>query len=275
MPRTRADAVVVKIVGIMLVRNEDRFVEWAIRNAIGFCDEFLVCDHESQDGTAEILGRLEREFPTKFQVRRCRHSGESHAMLQPYIGTPTWVFGVDGDEIYDPAGLDRMRVRIAAGEFDDWWVVFGNVLNVRTLDEANARAEGHLAPPCRSMTKLYNFNAIDAWDGRIVERLHGGTIRFREGYDASLRLNLHESVAWKDADFRCLHLCFLRRSSRDANDSSPRQNIMDRHARSWRKTLARLRAAVTGRQAPDWKEEKYARGPLVSESIEAFLPGRT
>ncbi|MGH8047253.1 MAG: glycosyltransferase family 2 protein, partial [Chthoniobacterales bacterium] len=209
----------------MLVRNEDRFVEWAIRSAIDFCDEFLVCDHESQDETPVILGRLTREYTGKLKVRRCRDSGESHAMIQSYAGTPTWIFGVDGDEIYDRGALARLRKRMETGEFDRWWVLFGNVLNVKRLDEKTA--DGHLAPPCRSMTKLYNFAAIEEWSGRIVERLHGGRPRFRAGFHEELRLNLHEQSSWDASDFRCLHLCFLPRSSRESAGNKPRQNIMD------------------------------------------------
>ncbi len=263
-----------KIVGIMLVRNEDRFVEWAIRSAIGVCDEFLVCDHESSDETTAILGRLTQEFGPRLRVRRCRDSGESHRMIAGYAGTDTWVFGVDGDEIYDAAGLVRLRRRLEAGEFRAWWVLFGNVLNVRRFVPGTTLAEGHLAPPCRSMTKLYNFAAIENWSGRIVERLHGGEIRFRPGYDASQRHNLQDNTAWAEADFRCLHLCFLPRSSRDADASAPRANIMDRHALTPAKLLARLRALLGGPTAPDWKEQKYARGPLVSEDIAAFLTTR-
>jgi len=265
----------VKIVGIMLVRDEDRFVEWAIRSAIDFCDEFLVCDHESQDETTVILGRLAREYGRKLQVRRCRKSGDSHGMIQAYAGTPTWIFGVDGDEIYDPSALVRLRARLEAGEFDRWWAIFGNVLNVKSLDRDNATAQGHLAPPCRSMTKLYNFAAIDSWTGKIVERLHGGEIRFRPGFDAAMRLNLHDQTDWASADFRCLHLCFLERSSRDAGSSQARLNIMDRHAWSVGKMIARVRSLLGGRPAANWKEEKYARGPLVTEPIHAFLAARS
>ncbi|MDD5198730.1 MAG: hypothetical protein PHC88_02925 [Terrimicrobiaceae bacterium] len=263
-----------KIVGIMLVRDEDRFVEWAIRSAMDFCDEFLVCDHESSDETPVVLGRLAREYGRKLTLRRCRDSAESHRMIERYAGTATWIFGVDGDEIYDPAGLARLRARLEAGEFDAWWAVFGNVLNVKRLDLAAARAEGHLAPPCRSMTKLYNFAAIDSWDGKIVERLHGGDIRFRPGFAASQRLNLHDRSNWDDSDFRCLHLCFLDRSSRDAAGGRPRRNIMDRRAWTVGKLLARLRAMAGGRSGADWKEQKYARGPLVAERIAAFLSSR-
>jgi len=252
-----------RVVGIMLVRDEDRFVEWAIRSAIDFCDEFFVCDHESQDETPVILGRLAREYGPKLGVRRCRESGESHRMIQSFAGTATWVFGVDGDEIYDRVALARLRARLEAGEFDRWWALFGNVLNVKRLGGTDA--DGHLAPPCRSMTKLYNFALIDDWSGKIVERLHGGNIRFKPGFDESLRLNLHEQSTWAESDFRCLHMCFLDRSTREAKTGGPRKNIMDRHAWSLSKIVARLRGG------PDWKEQKYARGPLVTESIEPFL----
>lgn len=262
-----------KVVGIMLVRDEDRFVEWALRSAIDFCDEFLVFDHESRDETPAILGRLAREYGRKLTVRRGRDAGASHEMLQPYVGTPAWVFGVDGDEIYDRAGLARLRARLAAGTYDRWWALFGNVLNVKQLDLAAKTAEGHLAPPCRSMTKLYHFAALESWRGKIVERLHGGEIRFRAGHGEQLRLNLHEQASWAAADFRCLHLCFLDRSSREAPGVGPRRNIMDRHAWSWSKVASRVRGALGGRPAADWKEQKYARGPLVTESIAAFLPG--
>ena len=258
----------------MLVRDEDRFVEWAIRSAIDFCDEFFVCDHESRDETSVILGRLASEYGGKLTVRRCRNSAESHRMIQGYAGTPAWIFGVDGDEIYDRAGLSRLRARLESGEFDRWWTVFGNVLNVKKLDLAAATAEGHLAPPCRSMTKLYNFAAIREWSGKIVERLHGGSIRFKPGFDASLRMSLHERVDWSAADFRCLHLCFMERSSLDGANQKPRRNIMDRHAWSVEKLFSRLRAALGGKPQVDWKEQKYARGPLVSEDVAAFLSSR-
>ncbi len=256
----------------MLVRDEDRFIERALRNVVEFCDEVLVCDHASRDATPGILAGLAEEFGAKLRVRRARQPGESHEMIQPYAGAAAWIFGVDGDEIYDPAALARFRARLARGEFDRWWTVFGNVLNVTRLEDGFA--SGHLAPPCRSMTKLYNFAAIDAWDGPCVERLHGGTIRFREGFDATLRCDLHNQAAWEESDFRCLHLCFLDRSSIDPAGGGPRGNIMDRHAWDAGKIAAKVRGLVSGRAPANWKQEKYARGPVVTKPSGAFFPAQ-
>ena len=262
-----------RIVGILLVRDEDLFVERAVRNALDFCDEFLAVDNGSRDGTAEILGRLAGEFGGRLAYHRVGHPRVSHDLVAPLAGTDTWIFGVDGDEIYDPSGLRRMRTRLEAGEFDRDWVVFGNVLNVRQLDAEARTATGHLAPPCRSMTKLYNFRAIEAWHGPCHERLHGGRPVFREGFHEGLRRNLHESVSWDDAALRCLHLCFLRRSSAEPAEAKPRRNIMDRYARSWRQRADDLWRRLRGRDPVDWKEQRYGRGPLVTVSTGSFFPG--
>ncbi len=261
-----------QIVGICLVRNEDVYVERAVRNVLDFCDRVLVADHGSRDRTWEIVQGLAAHHD-KIECRRIRRTGDSHTWIQPFAGTRTWVFGVDGDEIYDPVGLARFRETLLGGELDRWWVVFGNVLNCMTIDRERNEATGYLAPPCRSMTKLYNFHAISRWDGPCLERLHGGTPVFREGFDASLRLNLHEQASWDESAYRCLHTCFLRRSSRD-REGRDRPNLMDLAARGF---LERIRLGFPWRRGPaapgKWKREKYMRGELVSKDASAFFPG--
>ncbi len=261
-----------RVVGILLVRDEDLFVEQAVRNVLGFCDQFLAVDNGSRDGTPDLLRRLSAESGGRLVYHRADHPRMSHDLVAPLAGTDTWIFGVDGDEIYDPAGLGRLRTRLEAGEFDRDWVIFGNVLNVRRLNAATGLAEGHLAPPCRSMTKLYNFRAIDAWLGPCHERLHGGRPVFRKGFHKGLRRNLHEMVPWEEADFRCLHLCFLRRSSADPTVSQPRRNIMDRYARRWRQRVDDWWRRVRGLKPVDWKEQRYGRGPLVKVDAAPFFP---
>ena len=258
-----------KIIGILLAKNEEFFVERAVQNALAFCDEFILVDNESTDRTFEILAGIQKTYPDKVHLHKYRKPGVSHDLIAGFAGTKTWIFGVDGDEIYDPIGLSRMRERVIGGEFDGSWCVFGNVLNVKSLESQSCRATGHLAPPCRSMTKLYNFAAIEAWDGPCQERLHGGTIRFREGYHAGLRYNFHEENEWEASDFRCLHLCFLKRSSVDL-EGRIRQNIMDRHSWHWEKIRDKFLAFLSGKKAPNWKEQKYARGPLVEKTVDAF-----
>ena len=80
-----------RIVGIVLVRNEDFFVGQAVRNVAAFCDTLLLCDHKSSDRTASILRELAAELPdTSFHA--VEHPRESHEFLKPFAGTRTWVF---------------------------------------------------------------------------------------------------------------------------------------------------------------------------------------
>jgi len=264
-----------QIVGIVLVRNEDVFVERAVRNVAGFCDRIHAVDHVSTDETWPILQSLQADFP-QLDVRRSHHAGESHALLEPYAGTKTWVFGVDGDELYDPARLERFRDELLGGTYDHAFKVASNVLNCVGLDEGRRIATGYMSPPSRSITKLYNFAAINEWRGDGAERLHGGSILFRDGYDEGAVDNLGERLTWDETPLRCLHACFLQRSTADQPRSGepharPILEETQLQDRSWRGALKRR---VRGRPLPDesaWKREKYMRGDLVSVDATPFF----
>ena len=106
-----------KIIGIVLIKDEDRFIESVLRNIMGFCDLVLVADNGSTDQTLPIIANLAREFP-KLQLTRITDLADSHRMIEGYANTPTWIFGVDGDGSYDPAGLAILREQLLAGQFD-------------------------------------------------------------------------------------------------------------------------------------------------------------
>jgi hypothetical protein len=194
-------------------------------------------------------------------------------MLQPFAGTHTWVLGVDGDEIYDPAGLAGFRAELARGDWDKWWVIFGNVLNCAELDETAKSAGGWLAPPCRSMTKLYNFAAIRCLDPNAKQRLMGRADVFQPEYHAGLRCELYKTTPWDKARFRCLHACFLPRSSAQKAGPRGRENLTELGRHSPAAWLRRGWARLHGRGAESiYKPEKYQRGPLVTVEAASFFP---
>ena len=261
-----------QIVGIVLVKNEDLHLERAVRNVLEFCDRIFIADHASSDRTPAIAQELAARH-SKIEGKVIGHPGESHDFLQPSVGTATWVFGVDGDELYDPIGLGKLRGELLGGTYDAWWMILGNVLNCDEVDAARKTASGWLAPPCRSITKLSNFSRIDSWRGDTPERLHGGSIVFREGCDASRRLNLFERHSWEDSPLRCLHTCFVPRSSLDSAQPLVRPNIMETYRA---RPLARIRRGVQrllGRRVEsDWKRSRYRRGERVTVDASAFFP---
>lgn len=257
-----------KIIGIVLVRNEDLHVERAVRNVAGFCDRIFLCDHESRDETPAILSRLSAEF-SHASLHLLNHPRESHDLLKPFCGTNTWVFGVDGDEIYDPQKLLRFRERVRSGEFQRVWRMKGNVLHCTALRDGLAK--GFSAPPSRSITKLYNFSAIRAWDGDTVERLHGGRIDFAEGWSDSMKRNLQDEESWDESSLRCLHLCFLPRSSRDGSQAPVRANIMETYGAGWRGKLNRLLGFFDPSAGSQWKKSHYRQGPEISVDATPFF----
>lgn len=264
-----------QIVGIVLVRNEDMFVERAIRNVAAFCDRIHAIDHVSTDGTWEILRALERDYP-QFDARRSSHADDSHAVIEPYAGTKTWVFGVDGDELYDPARLAGFRDELLGGAYDGAFKIASNVLNCVEIDQARGTATGYLSPPSRSITKLYNFAAIDEWTGDGAERLHGGRIAFRDGYNELSVDNIGELLAWEETPLRCLHACFVQRSTGEPPRSGGvyARPILEETQLQDRSRIGALKRLLRRRGMPEasaWKREKYMRGDLVTVDASPFF----
>jgi hypothetical protein len=260
-----------KIVGIVLVHNEDIFVENAIRNVTAFCDRIHALDHVSNDATWDVLRRLAHEYD-HLDVRRVTHARDSHKLVERYAGTPTWVFGVDGDELYDPERLKTFRADVFAGFYDHAFKVASNVVNCVDVDREQLTATGYPSPPSRSITKLYNFAALESWRGDGAERLHGGEPVFRPGHDEQSVDNIGERMTWEETPLRCLHMCFLRRSSLDRGPTvRPILEETTLHDRTLRGALKRkLRRRQIPRESA-WKREKYMRGELVTVDAGPFL----
>jgi hypothetical protein len=260
-----------RIVGIVLARDEEIWVERAVRSVADFCDELIVCDHRSQDRTPEILKALAAEYGHLSYVRIAQAKA-SHDLIKPYAGTNTWLLSADADEIYDAARLAAFRLRLLAGEFDEWWGIRLSMLHCASLDFGSRTAIGWPAPPARSGTKLFNFAAISSWDGAAHSRLHGGTPQFREGRTPSVH-HVGEHHAWDEVPFRCLHVCFLRRSSREPEREVARQSFGDRRSGPLSRRVWYAARRKAGRPpASWWKLEKYARGELVAVPIDPFFP---
>jgi len=264
----------IQIIGILLVRNEDLFFEQVVINILGFCDRVIIADHRSRDNTGEI-GRMYAQRYPHVAYHRINSASMSHEMIKGYAGKNIWVFGVDGDELYDPEGLRPMRKKLLSGVFQNQWMILGNVLNVVNLDRAKMTADGYLAPPCRSMTKLYNFSAIKYWNGLCEERLHGGSIQFKKGFGKSLRYELFHTLSWEKSYFRCLHLCFLPRSSREVRVGKElylRRNIAEKTSQNlYEKGRYLLGRLIGKREDSQLKREKYMRGNLSTHGVQSFF----
>jgi len=262
-----------QIIGIVLFRNEDRFLNQAISNFCDLCDQVFLFNNGSEDRSMQIAKEWDgkRDHVYAYDVNDPSYT---QYCLLPYINTPTWVLAVDGDEVYDPFRLKTLLGELREGKYKESFQVMGNVLHCEDIDTSVMKASGYLARPSRSMTKLYNFSAIRSWEGPWQERLHGGKVHFNTGYDSSCKLEWQYEKSWDESLFRCLHMVFLSRSSLDGNEEAQygRPNIAEKMSYSRRRLFINALREKMGLHKNSFsKRELYARGNLETIDISNFF----
>lgn len=189
------------IVTISLVRNENVWITRSLRNTSRFADRQIVLDNGSTDGTAQLAADCGAEV---YHVDYARRTNE---YIQEFIGTDCWVMGVDGDEVYDPAGLAELRGAIMAGAYNDVFQLSGRFLHVTHITDNTAR--GYMAPPSHPPAKLYNMRHVKSW-GADDCLFFGG----RE-LDSCVERKDISTASWDTCILRCLHMRFVRRSTEE------------------------------------------------------------
>ncbi|MEM0966803.1 MAG: glycosyltransferase family 2 protein [Verrucomicrobiota bacterium] len=231
-----------KVLGVVLVHNEDLFVRCAVENILPCCDEVLILNHRSTDNTERIIQEL-AAAESKIRLLEIDDPTRSHEPLEEYVGRDYWVFGVDGDEIYDPVRTVAFFHSLREGRYSGVFQIRGNVLHVDEVE--GSTFHGYLAPPGRAMNKLYNFSLLKSWTG-CFERLHGGERVLKDGVETEKRLAVSDDHDFAVSPFRCLHLVFLRRSSLDPDDFVPRLNIADQVSARWSVRISRYLRRIFG-----------------------------
>lgn len=103
-----------QITAHVLIKNEERFVEPAIRAALPLVSRVLVYDTGSTDRTLEIVSGIRSD-----KIELVQKSGSSRRELTRYRNemrerTETeWYMLIDGDEIYPATAVERLRQEIA------------------------------------------------------------------------------------------------------------------------------------------------------------------
>ena len=88
-------------------------------------------------------------------------------------------------------------------------------------------------------------------------------------------------LGWDEDPLRCLHVCFVPRSSRDEERASSRRNVNETGLRD-RSAVGAVKRALRGRFVPpdvaklhqagtDWKRAWYALGDRVTVNATPFL----
>lgn len=258
-----------QIIGVVLVKDEDLHIEWVLRNILDFCDRILFLDNYSTDDTWSIVERIAHQHK-KITMQKWRKARDSQKALIEYYGTDTWMFGVDGDEVFDPVGLKAIRKRVMDGEFNNVWNVSGNNINCINIDYKNKMARGYPSPPARGGTKIYNYKLVKAIkDGHRKERLHGHPIFYKEP-DIN-RLHIGENASWETYKLRYLHLCFMPRSSKQLKRENSVANKLIR--RIFHNPLKNPYGCRPGPKSNgiEYKMRYYKVGELTTKDISNFF----
>jgi glycosyltransferase involved in cell wall biosynthesis len=205
----------VEIKAVLLVKNEERFLEQIINTSLCLADEVFVLDNNSTDNTAVIA----KSLPGVTYVPTPDLS-KSHDIVKQWVGKDVWLFGPDGDEIYHPQMLTALRKRILLGHYQHWWMLRGAMLHTTDLNERGGKvwATGYMAPPAHNVVNLYNLSCLKRWrdlPGEHRPLFFPRDKVFKPGYSDSQRYRFYDEEDWSSDPLRCLHVRFLPRSKVD------------------------------------------------------------
>lgn len=98
--------------GNMIVKNEDRYVWFAVKGVIDFIDKLLIYDTGSTDGTISILSDLVKEYPDKiiFEKRKNVDKFEYTVLRQEMLDKSEcdWILLIDGDEVWFEDSMEKI-----------------------------------------------------------------------------------------------------------------------------------------------------------------------
>jgi len=103
----------------MLIKNEDRFIWYAVNSVLPFADKILIFDTGSRDATLKIIDCF-KDDRLEYKKRSIKSPADISKLRQEQIEKTKsdWFWVVDGDEIY-PEALSREIISLISSEEDD------------------------------------------------------------------------------------------------------------------------------------------------------------
>lgn len=238
------------IIGVILAKNEDAFIKYVIEGIQNFVSDIIMIDNCSTDCTVEIAKRCGVQPITEPDLKR------THSYVERFAGKGVWIFGVDGDEIFDANGLEKLYSQMEAGMYDLAYQIQGWYLHATEFRPGESTAMGYLGPPAHTPTKLYNMSMISRWPNTHDDVLfHVGT-KVQKG----LKMRVLPDT-WEGNPLRCIHTRFLRRSF-----AEPDETIGVRFGPG-HVAGKRLRSSFKGKEADKNYRWNYRRGEIREVSI--------
>ena len=107
-----------------LVKNEERYLWFAVESVINYVDKLLLWDTGSTDKTVQIINILKRKHPDKVETRLLDEvTPEGYTKLRQEMLNITksdWFIIVDGDEVWWDGGIEKITdlIRESKNSYD-------------------------------------------------------------------------------------------------------------------------------------------------------------
>lgn len=102
-----------KLYAHTLVKNEERYLWYAVRSVIEYVDKVLLWDTGSTDNTVKIAEELKKRFPSKIDFREVGEvNPEQFTIMRQKmleVSDCDWVIIVDGDEVWWEDRIQEIR----------------------------------------------------------------------------------------------------------------------------------------------------------------------
>lgn len=116
--------------GNVIVKNEDRYIWFALKSAISYVDKILIWDTGSSDKTVEIIKLLKKEYPQKIEFKEIGQVNADElvkARQKMLEATQSdWVLVLDGDEVWWENSIKKIQKVLS----DNLYAVVNPVTNV-------------------------------------------------------------------------------------------------------------------------------------------------
>lgn len=200
-----------------LVRNEERFVWFAINSVIDYVDKILIYDLGSTDKTVEIIKTIKSSKIILKELPRNKDMIELGQRRQQMLEETKadWILILDGDEIWPNKSIEKLISTIEKNPGKDC-IVVPTFMLVGDMFHYQEEAAGEYKIVDRK--GHFNVRAINMGiPGLHIETHKNDQGLFREGYFDKTRKLIYERGESKllFVNTPYLHASHLRRSSRD------------------------------------------------------------
>jgi glycosyltransferase involved in cell wall biosynthesis len=105
------------ILGLMRIKNEGRWIHAVVSAVLPVCDGMLILDDHSTDDTRAICASFgDRVSVLESPFQGLNESRDKNYLLEQARSLrPDWCVLIDGDEVMEPAGPERIRAELDRG----------------------------------------------------------------------------------------------------------------------------------------------------------------